>query len=64
MFRSSDQALDAWMLPRCSLANSVYLPALYQALLTFFSVLVQLVIGLQWLALVPGCQVHSLTVLL
>lgn len=39
-----------------SLNTGVYLPAMYQALLFSFCVLVQLVIGVQWVVLVPGCR--------
>ena len=39
-----------------SLNTGVYLPAMYQALLFFFCVLVQLVIGVQWVVVVPGCS--------
>ena len=39
-----------------SLNTGVYLPAMYQALLFSFCVLVQVVIGVQWLVLVPPCQ--------
>ena len=39
-----------------SLNTGVYLPAMYQALLFGFCVLVQLVMGVQWVVLVPSCQ--------
>ena len=39
-----------------SLNTGVYLPAMYQALLFGFCVLVQLVMGVQWVVLVPPCQ--------
>ena len=39
-----------------SLNTGVYLPAMYQALLFFFCVLVQLVIGVQWVVVVPDCS--------
>ena len=39
-----------------SLNTGVYLPAMYQALLFAFCVLVQLVMGVQWVVLVPPCQ--------
>jgi len=39
-----------------SLNTGVYLPAMYQALLLFFAVLVQIVISLEWLGLVSGCD--------
>ena len=42
-----------------SLNTSVYLPNLYQFLLFSFSVLVQIVLNVQWLVLVPLCQFTS-----
>ena len=39
-----------------SLNTGVYLPAMYQALLFSFCVLVQLVMGVQWVVLVPPCD--------
>lgn len=42
-----------------SLNTGVYLPALYQALLLTFCVLVQLVVEAEWLSLVPDCQFSS-----
>jgi len=42
-----------------SLNTGVYLPAMYQALLFGFCVLVQCVIGAQWLALVPDCSYRT-----
>jgi len=42
-----------------SLNTGVYLPAMYQALLFGFCVLVQCVIGAQWIALVPSCNFQT-----
>ena len=42
-----------------SLNTGVYLPAAYQALLFTFSVLVQVVGGVEWLVLVPPCQYQT-----
>jgi len=42
-----------------SLNTGVYLPAMYQALLFGFCVLVQCVIGAQWVALVPSCSFNT-----
>ena len=42
-----------------SLNTGVYLPAMYQALLFSFCVLVQVAIGVQWVVLVPACQYTS-----
>ena len=39
-----------------SLNTGVYLPVIYQILLFFFCILVQLAISIQWLVLVPPCQ--------
>merc|ERR1719158_1878050 len=39
-----------------SLHTGVYLPAMYQALLFSFCVLVQVVISIQWVVLVPPCH--------
>ena len=39
-----------------SLNTGVYLPVMYQILLFFFCILVQIVISIQWLVLVPLCQ--------
>lgn len=42
-----------------SLNSGVYLPAAYLALLLFFAIIVQLVVGIQWLVLVPPSIIHS-----
>ena len=42
-----------------SLNTGVYLPAMYQALLFGFCVLVQCVIGAQWVTLVPSCSFNT-----
>ena len=42
-----------------SLNTGVYLPAAYQALLFSFCLLVQIVIGVEWLVLVPPCQYQA-----
>ena len=42
-----------------SLNTGVYLPAMYQALLFGFCVLVQCVIGAQWITLVPACSFNT-----
>ena len=39
-----------------SLNTGVYLPVIYQILLFFFCILVQLAISIQWLVMVPPCQ--------
>lgn len=39
-----------------SLNTGVYLPVIYQILLFFFCVLVQIAISIQWLFMVPPCQ--------
>ena len=42
-----------------SLNTGVYLPVIYQILLFFFCILVQIVLGIQWLVLVPPCQFNA-----
>ena len=42
-----------------SLNTGVYLPAMYQALLACFAVIVQVVVVVEWLAIVPFCQFAS-----
>ena len=42
-----------------SLNSEIYLPATYQTLLMFFAVLIQLVIGIQWLVAVPPAMAQG-----
>ncbi|XP_023332530.1 metabotropic glutamate receptor-like [Eurytemora carolleeae] len=42
-----------------SLNTGVYLPALYQALLLIFCILVQVVVEVEWLTLIPDCSFKS-----
>merc|ERR1712045_1018306 len=42
-----------------SLNTGVYLPAMYQALLLFFAILVQVVISLEWVGLTQTCSYET-----